>query len=312
MSENTTDETGTTEEQAPVVYEKGSWQDHLNKSSVLLDRSVKAKKTAGNLLWTGAVTGINEWLPNSSTDVSGEAFYNEVKSILGASRKGDANKIKTVAVAVRSHGLDLSVYPNLSKAYGAAIHLTKTVAAQDAEDDAAEKAIESLVAPKTTGSVEGAAALLLSKGVDGAVVAILDALGANNEAAHRAFMRAVSTEIAARVQAAKPKPAPKAGPKAGATQATTGGATPKAVKAQPGKGKGKPVKKVAAPKAAAPVETDKGESQAEPVEAGGNTASDMFDALDVDESMHTEPTEAPAPVKKAAVRKPVRRPARSV
>ncbi len=304
MSENTTDETGTTEEQAPVVYEKGSWQDHLNKSSVLLDRSVKAKKTAGNLLWTGAVEGINEWLPTSATDVSGEAFYNEVKSILGASRKGDANKIKTVAVAVRSHGLDLSVYPNLSKAYGAAIHLTKTVAAQDAEDDAAEKAIEALEPPKTTGSVEGAAALLLSKGVDGAVVAILDALGANNEAAHRAFMRAVSTEIAARVQAAKPKPAPKAGPKAGATQAKTGGTTAtKAVKAQPGKGKGKPVKQAAAPKAAAPVETDKGEAQDTPVEAGT-----MF----ADESEQVADGQVAAPVKKAAVRKPVRRPARSV
>lgn len=299
-----------TEATGEVVYEKGSWQEALQRSSSLLDRSTKARKTASTLLWTGAQTAIEEWLPEADTDVSGENLYNEVLGILGKPRKGDASKIRTVAVAVKDHGLVLTIHPNLSKAYAEAVRLTKTQQAQADEDDAAEKAVEALAksVPNSTTTVEGAALILLSKGIDGAVVAILDALGANNEAAHRAFMRAVSTEIASRVQAAKPKPAPKA-PKApkGAAQPQSGsGSSPKAAvktagtkpkagkgtKAKPvpvSKSKGDPNARPLPPKAKAVDPGAKGESIHEPVEAG------------------TEHVEAPeVPVKKAVTKaKPV-------
>jgi hypothetical protein len=292
-----------TDENTISSYEKGSWQEKMGKSATLLDRSTKARKQASALLWQGAVEGIEGWLPNASTDVSAEGFYGEVLDILGTPRKGDASKIKTVALAVKNNGLVLSVYPNLSKAYAEATRLTKTVAQEKDEDDAAEKAIAAIDAPKTTGSIEGAAALLLSKGVDGAVVAILDALGANNEAAHRAFMRAVSTEIAARVQAAKPKPAAQAGPKAGATQATKGKAGAKATvkdgttKAKPApvsKSKGDPNAKALPPKAKPVAQTKPSEPVTEPVHVGDDTPD------------HTDAEAQSAPVKKTVAR-PVKR-----
>jgi len=247
--------TDSTTETTPVTFEKGSWQDSLNKSATLLDRSTKARKQASNLLWSGAVTGIEEWLPESSTDVSGESFYNTVLSILGTSRKGDASKIKTVAVAVRNNGLVLSSFPNLSKAYAEATRLTKTIKAQAEEDDAADKAVESITAPKTAGTPESAALLLLSKGIDGAVVAILDSLGKDNEAAHRAFMRAIATEVAARVQAKKPKPAPKAPAKPKTVKKATASATKAKPAPKSGATKAKPTTKAKPVKAASVEET---------------------------------------------------------
>jgi hypothetical protein len=277
------------EESAKREFDKGTWQEALQRSTALLDRSTKARKTASALLWTGAQEAIGEWMTDSDSDVSGEALYNEVLDILGKPRKGDASKVRTVAVAVKDHGLVLSVHPNLSKAYAEAVRLTKTQAQHANEDDAAEKAVEAITVPHSTTTPEGAAAILLGKGIDGAVVAILDALGANNEAAHRSFMRAVSTEIAARVQAAKPKPAPKAPatPK-GAAKPSTGASPKAAVKTAGTKAKAKPV--AAGTKAkpttkAKPVvkAKPKGQPVSEPVEAG------------------TEPVGTPeVPVKKAA------------
>lgn len=262
----------------PVTYEKGSWQEHLAQSATLLDRSAKARKRASSLLWQGAQEGIANWLPDSDTDRSGESLYNEVLDILGKPRKGDASKIRTVALAVKEHGLVLSVHPNLSKAYAEAVRLTQTVRAHAAEDDAADEAIALIEVPKSTTTVEGAAAILLSKGVDGAVVAILDALGAKNEQAHKAFLRAVSTEIAARVQANKPKPAPKAPAKAkGKAQVATTGTSPKAaVKTAGTKAKAKPTKKAAPVKKATPVPVaaaSKGEPVSAPVHAGGESVA---------------------------------------
>lgn len=270
-------------------FEKGTWQEAMQRSANLLDRSTKARKQASSLLWTGAQTAIEEWLPNGDDDVSGENLYNEVLDILGKPRKGDASKVRTVAVAVKDHGLVLTIHPNLSKAYAEAVRLTKTQQVHADEDDAAEKAIEALAGsvPNSTTTVEGAAMLLLSKGIDGAVVSILDALGANNEAAHRSFMRAVSTEIAARVQAAKPKPQPKAPATAKGAAQPSKGTSPKAsvktagtkpkqagtgTKARPvpvSKSKGDPNKR-ALPTKARPVavKADKGEPVSEPVEAG--------------------------------------------
>ncbi len=280
MTESTTTE--------PVVYAKGTWQDSLQKSSTLLDRSAKARKTASNLLWTGAVAGINEWMPNSSTDVSAEGLYASVMEALGTARKGDASKIKTVAVGVREHGLDLASYPNLSKAYAAAADLTKGAKTREVEDNAAETAIESITAPKSAGTPESAALLLLSKGLDGAVVAILDALGASNFDAHRAFIRSTSTEVASRVQAAKPKPAPKAPAAAKGAAKTATKATTKA-KPAPAKAKAKP----APAKPSAEV--------TEPVHAGDDVPSG--DDAPVQAANQTKAK--PAPVKAKA--KPVAR-----
>lgn len=236
-----------TEQDDAVTYEKGTWQATLNRSATLFDKSAGERKRATVLLWQGAVAGIEDWLPNSDEDVSAENLYSEVQAILGKPRKGDASKIKTVALATKNNGLILSLYPNLSKAYAEARRLTQTVAQEKSEDAAAEKAIEALAAsaPKSSGTPEGAAMIVLSQGVDEAARLLLDALGATNDAAHRAFMRAISQEIAGRV---KPKVSTvKAGPKAGATQAKPGGAkTATAVKAQPVKGKpaAQPVEKV--------------------------------------------------------------------
>lgn len=279
MTTNTTD--------APT-YAKGSWQDNLQQSSTLLDRSAKAKKRASTLLWTGATTAISAWLPSFGDDVSGEAFYNEVLDALGTSRKGDASKIKTVALAVAEDGLVLDTFANLSQAYAEATRLRKTVAEERSQDDAAEAAVAAIEAPKSTSSVDGAAALLLSKGIDGAIVAILDALGKDNFDAHKAFMRATGVEIASRVQAAKPKPEPKAKAekKEGAKTATKK-AAPKAKAA------------TAKPKAAAkaPVEADEPEVEDSQVEGEGVT--DLDDEPEV--------AEAPAPKPKARRAVPVRR-----
>jgi len=220
------------------------WKSTLTKSATLLDKSNVGRKQASALLWQGAKAGIREWLPTADTDVSAEAFYSEVLDSLGKTRKGDASKIKTVALAVKNNGLALAAYPNLSKAYGAAVAMTKTVATQQNEDEAAEKAIEAISAnlPTVWDTPEQAAHVVLSKGVDEAARLLLDALGASNEAAHRALLRAISQEIAGRV---KPKVSTvKAGPKAGATQAGATGSTPKAAAIKTATTK---------PKAAAPV-----------------------------------------------------------
>lgn len=269
MTTNTTTDTATTDEGVEPTpaseFERGSWQNTLSRSAALFQKSGNDRKRATVLLWDGAKTGIQSWLPESSTDAGAELLSTEMLGIMGKGRKGDVSKIKTVAVAVKHHGLDLDgtnvkgkPITNLAMAYAEARRLTQTVQAEAAEDDAAEKAIENLTVPNSTTTVDGAALILLSKGIDGAVVAILDALGVKNEAAHRSFLRAVSTEVAARVQAAKPKPAPKASkPKAGATQAKGSKAAPKA---QSGAAKAKakpasaPAKAKPAVKAASPAE----------------------------------------------------------
>lgn len=300
-----TADASTSSEAEVKSFEKGTWQEALQRSASLLDRSTKARKQASTLLWTGAQTAIEEWMPNASDDVSGENLYNEVKDILGVSRKGDANKIKTVALAVKDHGLVLTIHPNLSRAYAEAVRLTKTQAQNQQEDDAAEKAIEALSenVPHSTTTVDGAALILLGKGLDGAVVAILDALGANNEAAHRSFMRAVSTEIAARVQAAKPKPAPKAPAKAkGSAQvATTGTSAKAAVKTAGAKAK-QPAAKGTKAKPV-PVSASKGDPNKRPLPAKAKpvAVASKGEPITAPVEAGTEHVEAAtAPVKKAS------------
>ena len=242
------DTTFTTEETAPA---KGTWQAALAQSAVLFDRSTAGRKRASELLWKGAQEGIEAW--DSDNDVSGEALYSEVLGLLGKPRKGDASKIRTVALAAKNNGLVVTIYPNLSKAYAEALRLTKTIATQQAEDSAADAAVAALasVIGATASTPEDAAKVVLAKGVDEAARLLLDALGATNEAAHRSLMRAIAQEIAGRVKPA-PKPKVTAGPKAGATQAGTPTSKAKAVintagaKEKPAPA-GAPVKAKAAP-----------------------------------------------------------------
>lgn len=263
-----------------------TWQETLTKSATLFDRSAKGRKQASALLWDGAQVAIEEWIGNSDTDVHAEVLYSDVLDILGTSRKGDVSKIKSVALAVKNNGLVLSLYPNLSKAYAEARRLTQTVQQHAAEDHAADEAVAEIQqnAPKSSSTPEGAALIVLSKGVDEAARLLLDALGATNTAAHRSLLRAISQEIAGRVQPA-PKPAKKASSKPKGAAKKAAPAKPKATKA-----KGKPK-----PKAQATAD--------EPVADESPAADDMFDMLD-DEG--TEPETPATPVVRTKP-KPVRR-----
>lgn len=228
----------------PAVHtpEAGSWQETLTKSATLFDRSAMGKKRASELLWQGAQAGIDAWLPGSDADVSAEKFGQEVTDLLGRPRKGDASKIKTVALAVKHNGLVLAMHPNLSKAYAEARRLTQTVAKESNEDEAADKAAQAAAknAPNSTTTPEGAALMLAALGVDEVARLLLDAFGPTNEAAHRSLLRAFSQEIAGRV---KPKvtKAPASGPKGKAKQAVKAQAAKPKAAVKPAGEKAKPV-----------------------------------------------------------------------
>lgn len=235
MTENTTETVAVETEEVVPEPEKGTWQHSLKESTNLKERAGKANKRSSNLLWSGSVTAIEDWLEEDADDDSdGEGLYNEVIKYLGRSRKGDASKIKTVAVAVRNNGLQTGEFENLSKAYAKAIALTKTVKVHAVEDTAADEAVQAIEAPKSTSTADGAAQIVLSKGVDEAARLLLDALGAKNTDAHRAFLRAVSQEVSGR---AKPEPKAPVEPKekTGAAKAK-----PAAPKAKPAATKPKP------------------------------------------------------------------------
>lgn len=198
----------------PPEVEEGTWQDTIVKSAILKERAHKGDVKAGELLWSGAQQGINDWLPNSDDDASAEGLYQELLSLMGKSRKGDASKIAKVAVAVKDKGLTLSSFTSLSRAYGAARDLIDSAPLHDAEDNAAEELAEAIgaAAPKSTSSVDGAAKILLAAGVDEAsraiVAAVIDAAGSYDKAEPvlRSLARSLSQEIAG----TKPKPEPKA------------------------------------------------------------------------------------------------------
>lgn len=313
-------DTSTTATSTPVTFEEGSWQETLNKSATLLDRSNKGRARATALLWDGAQVAIESWMDgNSDRDVHAEVLQADVMDALGGkSRKGDASKIKTVALAVKNNGLDLGatvpdkkdpsksvlVFTNLSKAYAEAIRLTKTAETQASEDSAADEAIQAINAPKSSSTPEGAAAIVLSQGTDEAARLLLDALGKENLPAHRAFLRAISQEIAGRVPKPAPKPpkAPKAAKKATAKKATVSSG---AAKAKPKAGttatkKAAPVAAKPKPKPSVPSTPDEDPSNA-----------DMFDLIEGDEDVVVEGTvvgDDPAPTPKAKPRRgPVRR-----
>lgn len=258
-----------------------TWQETLAASVKKAEQGEKAKKQAGILLWDGAVEAITEFVDNATNDPQAEQLQSDVTAAMGERRRGDASKIKTVALAVVNNGLVLADYANLSQAYKEATARTKTVKAHAAEDEAADAVTSSLTPPKSTSAAEGAAQMLLAKGVDEAARILLSVMGAENHLAHRAFIRAVAQEAAGLIP--KPEPKPKAEKKAPAK--------PKAKKA--------PAKK-ASEKAPAPAKKASPSKPAKKAAAPVAPVADMFDDLD------DETTEAPAPVKKA-VAKPVRK-----
>lgn len=200
MTENTT--------AVAPTFEKGTWGAALQQAVALKERSTKDNKRSGTLLWTGAKGAINEWAQDAATDPEAEDLYANLLDIMGTKRRGDASKIGAVARAVAGHGLDLEDFDSLSKAYAAARALTQTAPQDAADDSVADDVTSSIDAPKTASTAEAAAKVLLSKGVDGAVVAIFDALTSATgddtdkaEAAIRSFLRAATTEAADRVKA---------------------------------------------------------------------------------------------------------------
>jgi hypothetical protein len=221
------DNSSTTTQAAPVKPGNTDWRSTLKRSADLKIKAGDEGKKASRLLWDGAKSAITEWVPDSDTDAGGEGLYVEVMTALGGkTRKGDASKVKTVALAVKNNGLVLSAYPNLFKAYGEAKRLTTTAQAHAAEDTALDTAVKALEdsAPKSASTPENAAKIVLAQGPAKAAALLLDALG-TDESAHRAFVRALAQEAASRI---KPKAkAVKAAPKAGAKQAKSGG-TPQA------------------------------------------------------------------------------------
>lgn len=306
-----------------TIFDRGSWQAALAQSAKLYDKSVGDRQKAGALLWQGATSAIADWASDKSRDKSGEDLYAEILGLLGESRKGDASKIKTVALAVRNKGLDLGLYNNLSKAYAEARRLTKTEQEERIEDTAAEQAIEAIEPPKTATTVEGAAKILFSKGMEGAIVALLDVLngpsGEFNEAAARSFARSVTTEVAARVQAAKPKPEPrkKAEPKEGATKAPAKGAAK--AKAEKADDKPKPARRKPVSANQNIGHTPATEATATEATATDAVEDDMFADVEVEETegfTEAQQSAADTLAEKAAakgvkpVKRPVRRPAR--
>lgn len=277
-----------------------NWKDTLQKSATLFDRSAKGRRQASSLLWDGSQEAIEEWLSKSDEDVQAENLSAELLDVLGAPRKGDVSKIKTVALAVKNNGLVLSVYPNLSKAYAEATRLTKTVKVHAAEDESADKKAQEIAAeaPKSSSKPEGAVLIVLAQGVDEAARLIVDALAGEGPqkdvSAARAMLRALAQEISGRTPAPAPKPAKKAAAPKKGTAAKKAAAAPKSGATKP-----KPVKKAAAP---APVVPDEDPTAAD--------LDDLFDEIEGADSDTEEAVVEAAPVVAQSAKpkpKPVRR-----
>lgn len=281
----------------PPTVEEGTWQDTVVKSGILKERAAKGDQRAGELLWSGAQEGINDWLPGSDTDASAEGLYQTLLALLGKSRKGDASKVKTVAVAVKEKGLILASFPNLSRAYAEAKRLTNDAPEQDREDTAAEELTSAIAesAPKSTSSLEGAAQKLLGAGVDEAsrllVAAVIDAAGSYEKAEPvlRSLLRSLSQEVAG----TKPKPEPKV-----KAPAKPKGETVKKAKAKPASEKAKSAATKAKPKPV--VEDDEPFEDEDAVVEAGLEADDIDDLLADEADADTEVETPEVPVKAKA------------
>lgn len=190
-----TKQTNTTD---PAV---ATWAETLRAAARKLDTAAVTAREGNSLVWLGGAAAIAD--VTSGSDYDGIAFYEQVLGALGQPRKGTASKLRTVADAVVEHGLDTSEHKSLAAAYNAARALNRTRTVEVAEDTALDEALSVLIAPKSTSTIEGAAKLLLSKGEDEAVRQIFDAIGGDNFAALRSFVRAATQELSGRVKASQ-------------------------------------------------------------------------------------------------------------
>ena len=190
-----TKQTNTTD---PAV---ATWAETLRAAARKLDTAAVTAREGNSLVWLGGAAAIAD--VTSGSDYDGIAFYEQLLGALGQPRKGTASKLRTVADAVVEHGLDTSEHKSLAAAYNAARALNRTRTVEVAEDTALDEALSALIAPKSTSTIEGAAKLLLSKGEDEAVRQIFDAIGGDNFAALRSFVRAATQELSGRVKASQ-------------------------------------------------------------------------------------------------------------
>lgn len=178
-----------------------TWAETLRAAARKLDTAAVTAREGNSLVWLGGAAAIAD--VTSGSDYDGIAFYEQLLGALGQPRKGTASKLRTVADAVVEHGLDTSEHKSLAAAYNAARALNRTRTVEVAEDTALDEALSVLIAPKSTSTIEGAAKLLLSKGEDEAVRQIFDAIGGDNFAALRSFVRAATQELSGRVKASQ-------------------------------------------------------------------------------------------------------------
>ena len=190
-----TKQTNTTD---PAV---ATWAETLRAAARKLDTAAVTAREGNSLVWLGGAAAIAD--VTSGSDYDGTAFYEQLLGALGQPRKGTSSKLRTVADAVVEHGLDTSEHKSLAAAYNAARALNRTRTVEVAEDTALDEALSVLIAPKSTSTIEGAAKLLLSKGEDEAVRQIFDAIGGDNFAALRSFIRAATQELSGRVKASQ-------------------------------------------------------------------------------------------------------------
>lgn len=94
------------------------WLDLLVQSRTAADEAARAaalRKQAGEYMWAGAKAMIEEW--NCDLDPDADLLYRQAVDAIGKARKGQASKIRTVALAVRDLDLHPDCYGSLSEAY---------------------------------------------------------------------------------------------------------------------------------------------------------------------------------------------------
>mgnify|MGYP003502974307 FL=1 len=222
----------------------------LAKSVEELESAAGMRTQASKTLWQGAVMVIDNRDPQ---DKDRSTLAQNVIDAMGKHRKGDASKIKKVALAA-DRGLDIRDYPNLSKAYNAACAIIDPKVDKDAADVAAADSIAATIDPAKPelSPEDAAAALVLSKGMRTAAVLLLDALKEDAQAG-RGLLVALTTEMAQRADYAKQKAAAEKVPGTPRKQEDKGGAAPATV-AAPVAAPTKPTKPTKPKPAAEPAE----------------------------------------------------------
>ena len=255
MSTNTNTSTSQTSQTSTST---STWRTALRQAGLQKDEARANTKEAGQAAWAAARAGIEEWLTVKGADPEAQAFHGEVLHYYGKARKGEASKIRTIALATANNGLDPNTYRTLGAAYAAALKLTKIADINATEDEAlaaasaaaASAAAASAAVSAATGAPADMAIMIMSLGAKTAVTLMLDALGEDNLPAHRALLRELSKQVGernekvqAKTAASKPaKPAKdKTVPKAVASQpAPVQPAKTKPAKTKPAKADVKP------------------------------------------------------------------------